>query len=214
MSIKIVEEKKSVVTLFEKKPFPSIIEIKEKVSVEAKFSFSKVNISEIEMEIRNLNIKMCAVHSSKIILSSFDAKKDLSGPEIIKFMGKENILLGKEIISDDVDKIISIFNNWLSVEDLDLILTTGGTGIGPRDVTPEATMSVIDNEVPGIVDVIRVRTSITTPTSMLSRSVCGTRSGCLIINLPGSTTAVKEYLAVAIPVIPHAIEMISGSTDH
>mgnify|MGYP001350658646 FL=1 len=94
--------------------------------------------------------------------SSFDAKKDLSGPEIIKFMGKENILLGKEIISDDVDKIISIFNKWLSVEDLDLILTTGGTGIGPRDVTPEATKKVIDYEIPGIPELMRVKNYLNT----------------------------------------------------
>ena len=79
--------------------------------------------------------------------SSLDAKKDLSGPEIVKFMYRDNDLLGKEIISDDIDKITFTLNKWLAVEDLDLILTTGGTGIGPRDVTPEATKAAIVSKI-------------------------------------------------------------------
>ena len=146
--------------------------------------------------------------------SSFDAKKDLSGPEIIKFMGKENILLGKEIISDDVDKIISIFNKWLSVEDLDLILTTGGTGIGPRDVTPEATKKVIDYEIPGIPELMRVKNYLNTDYVSLSRAVAGVKSEKLIINLPGSIKAVQEYLKIIYPLLKHAIELINGNTKH
>ena len=95
-------------------------------------------------------------------------------------MGKENILLGKEIISDDVDKIISIFNKWLSVEDLDLILTTGGTGIGPRDVTPEATKKVIDYEIPGIPELMRVKNYLNTDYVSLSRAVAGVKSEKLL----------------------------------
>ena len=87
--------------------------------------------------------------------SNLDAKKDLSGPEIVKFMGKENILLGQEIVSDDIDKIISVLDKWLEIDDLNLILTTGGTGIGPRDVTPEATKKIIDYEIPGIPELMR-----------------------------------------------------------
>ena len=146
--------------------------------------------------------------------SSFDAKKDLSGPEIIKFMGKENILLGKEIISDDVDKIISIFNKWLSVEDLDLILTTGGTGIGPRDVTPEATKKVIDYEIPGIPELMRVKNYLNTDYVSLSRAVAGVKSEKLIINLPGSIKAVQENLKIIYPLLKHAIELIAGNTKH
>jgi|TARA_B100001245_G_scaffold191378_1_gene149632 molybdenum cofactor synthesis domain-containing protein len=146
--------------------------------------------------------------------SSFDAKKDLSGPEIIKFMGKENILLGKEIISDDVDKIISIFNKWLSVEDLDLILTTGGTGIGPRDVTPEATKKVIDYEIPGIPELMRVKNYLNTDYVSLSRAVAGVKSEKLIINLPGSIKAVQENLKIIYPLLKHAIELINGNTKH
>lgn len=146
--------------------------------------------------------------------SSFDAKKDLSGPEIIKFMGKENILLGKEIISDDVDKIISIFNKWLSVEELDLILTTGGTGIGPRDVTPEATKKVIDYEIPGIPELMRVKNYLNTDYVSLSRAVAGVKSEKLIINLPGSIKAVQENLKIIYPLLKHAIELINGNTKH
>ena len=146
--------------------------------------------------------------------SSFDAKKDLSGPEIIKFMGKENILLGKEIISDDVDKIISIFNKWLSVEDLDLILTTGGTGIGPRDVTPEATKKVIDYEISGIPELMRVKNYLNTDYVSLSRAVAGVKSEKLIINLPGSIKAVQENLKIIYPLLKHAIELINGNTKH
>jgi len=147
--------------------------------------------------------------------SSKGIREDTSGNAIEKIVRFESFkIIYRDTLPDDRSLISRKLAEWGDSGKLDLILTTGGTGLSPRDVTPEATMSVIDNEVPGIVDVIRVRTSINTPTSMLSRSVCGTRSGCLIINLPGSTTAVKEYLAVAIPVIPHAIEMISGSTDH
>ena len=146
--------------------------------------------------------------------SSFDAKKDLSGPEIIKFMGKENILLGKEIISDDVDKIIFTLNKWLAVEDLDLILTTGGTGIGPRDVTPEATKKVIEYEIPGIPELMRVKNYLNTDYVSLSRAVAGVKSEKLIINLPGSIKAVQENLKIIYPLLNHAIELINGNTKH
>ena len=146
--------------------------------------------------------------------SSFDAKKDLSGPEIIKFMGKENILLGKEIISDDVDKIIFTLNKWLEVEELDLILTTGGTGIGPRDVTPEATKKVIEYEIPGIPELMRVKNYLNTDYVSLSRAVAGVKSEKLIINLPGSIKAVQENLKIIYPLLKHAIELINGNTKH
>ena len=146
--------------------------------------------------------------------SSFDAKKDLSGPEIIKFMGKENILLGKEIISDDVDKIIFTLNKWLEVEELDLILTTGGTGIGPRDVTPEATKKVIEYEIPGIPELMRVKNYLNSDYVSLSRAVAGVKSEKLIINLPGSIKAVQENLKIIYPLLNHAIELINGNTKH
>ena len=146
--------------------------------------------------------------------SNLDAKKDLSGPEIVKFMGKENILLGQEIVSDDIDKIISLLDKWLEVEDLNLILTTGGTGIGPRDVTPEATKKIIDYEIPGIPELMRVKNYLNSDYVSLSRSVAGVKSKKLIVNLPGSVKAVTENLQIVYPLLKHAIELINGNTKH
>ena len=146
--------------------------------------------------------------------SSLNPKKDLSGPEIVKFMSKDNVLLGKEIISDDVDKIIFTLNKWLAVEDLDLILTTGGTGIGPRDVTPEATKEVIDYEIPGIPELMRVINYLNSDYVSLSRAIAGVKAQKLIINLPGSTKAVQENLKIIYPLLKHALELIAGNTKH
>ena len=146
--------------------------------------------------------------------SNLDAKKDLSGPEIVKFMGKENILLGQEIVSDDIDKIISVLDKWLEIDDLNLILTTGGTGIGPRDVTPEATKKIIDYEIPGIPELMRVKNYSNSDYVSLSRSVAGIKSKKLIVNLPGSVKAVTENLQIVYPLLKHAIELINGNTKH
>ena len=146
--------------------------------------------------------------------SSLDAKKDLSGPEIVKFMSRDNDLLGKEIISDDIDKITFTLNKWLAVEDLDLILTTGGTGIGPRDVTPEATKEVIDYEIPGIPELMRVKNYLNSDYVSLSRAIAGVKAQKLIINLPGSTKAVQENLKIIYPLLKHALELIAGNTKH
>ena len=98
--------------------------------------------------------------------------------------------------------------------DVNLIVTTGGTGLGPRDNTPEATQQVIEREVPGIAEAIRAESLKSTPMAMISRGVCGVRSGTLIVNLPGSPKAVKETFAVIAPVLSHAIELLSGRTSH
>lgn len=98
-------------------------------------------------------------------------------------------------------------------EEVDLILTTGGTGLSPRDVTPEATLEVIDRPVPGIAEAMRIEGLKKTSRSMLSRAVSGVKGNSLIINLPGSPKAVKENLAVILDVIPHAIEKIKGDTS-
>ena len=98
---------------------------------------------------------------------------------------------------------------------VDIILTTGGTGLGPSDVTPEATLSVVDKVVPGLAEAMRAETFHTTPFATLSRAVAGVRGKCLIINLPGSPKAVRECLEVILPVIPHAIQIIKGEvTEH
>ncbi|GAI95998.1 unnamed protein product, partial [marine sediment metagenome] len=96
-----------------------------------------------------------------------------------------------------------------------LILTTGGTGLGPRDTTPEATLSIVDKIAPGFTETMRAETFKMVPHAILSRAVAGIRGRCLIINLPGSPRAVRECLEVVLPVIPHAIEIIKGEvTEH
>jgi molybdenum cofactor synthesis domain-containing protein len=96
----------------------------------------------------------------------------------------------------------------------DVILTTGGTGFAPRDVTPEATNAVIDRAAPGISEAIRMKSLTVTPNAMLSRAVSGIRGKTLIVNLPGSPKAVRESLEVVLPVLPHAVETLSGNTQN
>jgi len=120
-----------------------------------------------------------------------------------------------EIIPDEVDIIANKLTQWADDGNVDIILTTGGTGLGPRDVTPEATLSIINKIAPGFTEAMRVKTLSETPLAMLSRAVAGVRGKCLIINLPGSPKAVGECLKVILPVIPHAIEIIKGEvTEH
>ena len=120
----------------------------------------------------------------------------------------------RDIVPDEPGLISAKLKEWCDGTEVDLVLTTGGTGLGPRDVTPEATRGILDIEVPGIAEAMRVETLKNTPFAMLSRSVAGVRSGCLIINLPGSPKAVKECLAVAVPAIRHALEMVKGWRGH
>ena len=120
-----------------------------------------------------------------------------------------------EVIPDEVDVIASKLAEWADGGSVDVILTTGGTGLGPRDVTPEATSSIIDKAVPGFAEAMRAATFSITPFAILSRAVAGVRGKCLIINLPGSPKAVSECLQVILPAIPHAVEIIKGEvTEH
>ena len=100
--------------------------------------------------------------------------------------------------------------NFADVKKLDLILTTGGTGVSPRDLTPDATLKVIDKEIPGMAEAMRHQSMLITPHAMISRAVAGIRGQCLIINLPGSPKGAKENLAVILPALKHAIEKIKG----
>ncbi|MDD5590745.1 MAG: MogA/MoaB family molybdenum cofactor biosynthesis protein [Dehalococcoidales bacterium] len=120
-----------------------------------------------------------------------------------------------EIVPDETDMIAGKLIEWADEGSVDMILTTGGTGLAQRDVTPEATLSVVDKVVPGITEAMRAETFKITPSAILSRAAAGVRGRCLIINLPGSPKAVRECLGIIIPVIPHAIEIIKGEvTEH
>jgi len=143
-------------------------------------------------------------------------RSDESGKAIRDILSLLNSQVVKyEVIPDEVDIIASKLAEWADEGGVDIILTTGGTGLGPRDVTPEATISIVDKVVPGFAEMMRARTFGKTPLSMLSRAVAGVRRKCLIINLPGSPKAVRECLEVILPAIPHAVEIIKGEvTEH
>ncbi|MCD6453163.1 MAG: MogA/MoaB family molybdenum cofactor biosynthesis protein [Dehalococcoidales bacterium] len=120
-----------------------------------------------------------------------------------------------EVVPDEADIIAARLTRWTDEGKVDVILTTGGTGLARRDVTPEATLSVVDRLVPGLAEAMRGETFKVTPFAALSRAVAGVRGRCLIINLPGSPQAVRECLAVVLPVIPHAVAIIRGEvTEH
>ncbi|MCH8062793.1 MAG: MogA/MoaB family molybdenum cofactor biosynthesis protein [Chloroflexi bacterium] len=142
-------------------------------------------------------------------------REDTSGDVISEMMAGEDFReLRRDIVPDEEELISGRLREWCDGGEFDLILTTGGTGLGPRDVTPEATKAVLDIDVPGIAEAMRIQTLKNTPLAMLSRSVSGVRSGCLIVNLPGSPKAVRETLAVALEAIPHGLEMVKGRRGH
>ena len=117
------------------------------------------------------------------------------------------------VIPDDAETIAATLTAWADTDRLDLILTTGGTGLSPRDVTPQATLRVIDYPAPGLTEAMRLHSLQLNPRAMLSRAVAGVRGRTLIINLPGSPKAVREHLAVILPVLPHALEKLKGDPN-
>ena len=140
-------------------------------------------------------------------------REDRSGPairEMIEAAGGE--VARTKIVPDEREQIRAALLAW-SGEGLDLVLTTGGTGFSPRDWTPEATKSVIEREAPGLAEAMRRAGSEKTPTAILSRAVAGIRGSTLIVNLPGSEKAVRESLAVLMPVLPHAVDVLKGAAS-
>jgi molybdopterin adenylyltransferase len=117
-------------------------------------------------------------------------------------------VLYRAVVPDEKDKIAAKLKEWSDVNRVDLVLTTGGTGFAPRDVTPEATRSVIEREAPGLGEAMRAATLAAVPMSMLSRSIAGIRNRTLIVNLPGSPKGCRECLEVITPVLPHGISLL------
>lgn len=138
-------------------------------------------------------------------------REDLSGKaieEICRVQGWEVISLS--IVPDEKEALQGELIRLADELKANLIFTTGGTGLAPRDFTPEATLEVIDKQVPGMAEAMRMESLKKTPHAMISRAVCGTRGRTLIVNLPGSPKAVRECLEVIFPAIPHAVELLGG----
>ena len=136
---------------------------------------------------------------------------DTSGPALDAVIVAQGwTVANTAIVPDDVGEIARILTVWADSGELDVILTTGGTGFSPRDVTPEATLSVIDRQAPGISEAMRAASLQVTPHAMLSRAMAGMRAGTLIVNLPGSPKGAVENLQVVLPVLPHAIQLLRG----
>lgn len=142
-------------------------------------------------------------------------REDASGEALVQLLADLGAqIVETKILSDDLDPLVKCLTDYAQRDDVNLVITTGGTGLGPRDNTPEATQQVIEREAPGIAEAIRVESLKATPMAMLSRAVCGVRSGTLIINLPGSPKAVKESFSVIAPVLSHALDLLAGKTTH
>jgi molybdenum cofactor synthesis domain-containing protein len=138
-------------------------------------------------------------------------REDKSGEAIREILSGMDVRISNyDIAPDEKQLIIEKLIKWADEDGLDVVITTGGTGLTPRDVTPEATLAVIDRTVPGFAEAMRAESLKKTPHAMLSRAVVGTRGKCLIVNLPGSPKAVRECLQVILPALPHAVETLKG----
>ena len=161
------------------------------------------------VEIRELLIRAVVITVSDACFNG--ERKDTSGEvlaQLLRDLGAE--IVAARILSDDPDPLTDALREFADWRNVNLIVTTGGTGLGPRDNTPEATLAVIEREAPGLAEAMRMETLKLTPMAMISRGVCGVRSGALIINLPGSPKGVRESFAVIAPVLKHAIALLEG----
>jgi molybdopterin adenylyltransferase len=154
-----------------------------------------------------------------VVITASDAcsrgeREDKSGESLVELLTEIGArIVAKEILSDDLEPLSDKLREYADRPDVNLIVTTGGTGFGLRDNIPEATLRVIERGAPGLVEAMRVQTLKNTPMSMISRGVSGIRSGALIINLPGSPKAVHESFEVIKPVLNHAINLLQGSSS-
>jgi molybdenum cofactor synthesis domain-containing protein len=141
-------------------------------------------------------------------------REDRSGQVLVERLGAEGVeVCFKIVVPDEFDEIRNVLAHLADHEEAALILTTGGTGVAPRDVTPEATLSVIEREVPGLAEAMRAASLQKTPHAMISRGVAGIRGKTLIVNLPGSPKGALENLEVILPALPHALDKIQGDTS-
>ena len=139
-------------------------------------------------------------------------RNDTSGDAIVSWAeSRDYVIAQRKLVSDDVNEIVRVLLSWADGEIADVVLTTGGTGLSPTDVTPEATAAVIERDVPGFSEWVRVSTAPRFPRAILSRGRSGVRHRTLIINLPGSTAGVTDALAALEPVLEHAVAVMKGT---
>jgi molybdenum cofactor synthesis domain-containing protein len=158
------------------------------------------------------------IHAVVITVSdacSRGEREDASGETLVQLLRDLGAdIVATQILSDDLDPLTDTLREFADRTDVNLIVTTGGTGFSPRDNTPEATRNVIEREAPGLAEAMRMETLKRTPMAMISRGVCGIRSGTLIVNLPGSPKAVRESFTIIAPVLKHAIALLAGNPSH
>lgn len=141
--------------------------------------------------------------------SALGEREDASGPSLALLIRAQNwVVVKQQILPDDESAIRAVLMEWADSGAVDVILTTGGTGFAPRDVTPEATQAVIERQAPGLAEAIRRESMMKTPHSMLSRALAGIRARTLIVNLPGSPKGAVESLQIILAVLPHAVQLL------
>lgn len=162
---------------------------------------------------------MSLIHHRAAVLTVSDLgsrgeRVDTAGPAVASLLAGAGFeVVERALLPDEPEQIAALLRRWADEVGVALIVTTGGTGLSPRDRTPEATLAVIDYRVPGMEEAMRAASIAVVPTAMLSRAVCGVRARTLIVNLPGSERGARENLTVLLPILDHACSSLRGDAE-